>query len=73
MPEPTVYELSSPGRTGVRFPEPDVPCSPLPEGLVRKDLNLPELSELEVVRHFTHLSSYNYSIDLGFTHWVLVR
>ncbi|MCL4561251.1 MAG: aminomethyl-transferring glycine dehydrogenase subunit GcvPB [Chloroflexi bacterium] len=66
MPEPTIYELSSPGRAGVRFPEPDVPATPLPEGLLRKDLPLPELSELDVVRHFTHLSTKNYSIDGGF-------
>lgn len=65
MLEPTIYELSSPGRSGVRFPEPDVPCAPLPEGLVREDLNFPELSEMGVVRHFTHLSTMNYSIDSG--------
>ena len=65
MTEPTIYELSTKGRQGVRFPEPDVPCAPLPEGLVRADINFPELSELEVVRHFTHLSRLNYSIDGG--------
>ncbi len=66
MTEPTIYELSSPGREGVRFPKPDVPTVPLPEGFVREDLPLPELSELDVVRHFTHLSNLNYSIDGGF-------
>jgi glycine dehydrogenase subunit 2 len=66
MLEPTIYELSSPGRNGVRFPEPDVPCTPLPEGLVREDLNFPEVSEMDVIRHFTHLSQLNYSIDSGF-------
>jgi glycine dehydrogenase subunit 2 len=65
MPEPTIYELSSPGRVGVRFPEPDVPCAPLPEGLVRNDLHFPEVSEMGVIRHFTHLSRLNYSIDTG--------
>jgi len=64
--EPTIYELSSPGREGVRFPKPDVPSFPLPDGFVREDLPLPELSELDVVRHFTHLSKLNYSIDDGF-------
>jgi glycine dehydrogenase subunit 2 len=38
----------------------------LPEGLVRQDLPLPELSELDVVRHFTNISKLNYSIDSGF-------
>ena len=66
MLEPTIYDLSSPGRHGVRFPEPDVPCVPLPEGFVREDLNFPELSEMNVIRHFTHLSHLNYSIDSGF-------
>ncbi|MHB8855535.1 MAG: aminomethyl-transferring glycine dehydrogenase subunit GcvPB [Bellilinea sp.] len=66
MAEPTVYELSSAGRIGVRFPEPDVPLAKLPAGLEREILPLPELSELDVVRHFTHLSQLNYSIDGGY-------
>lgn len=66
MTEPTIYELSSPGRTGVRYPQPDVPLSELPQELVREDLPLPELSELNVIRHFMHLSHLNYSIDSGF-------
>ena len=65
MTEPTIYELSSPGRMGVRFPEPDVPITPLPDGLVRDDLPFPEVSEMSVIRHFTHLSQLNYSIDSG--------
>jgi glycine dehydrogenase subunit 2 len=66
MSEPTVYELSSPGRKGVRYPEPDVPLTDLPEELLRKDLPLPELSELDVVRHFTNLSKLNYNLDGNF-------
>jgi glycine dehydrogenase subunit 2 len=66
MSEPTLYELTSPGRIGVEFPESDVPVSKLPKALLRKDLPLPELSELDVVRHYTHLSNLNYSIDGGF-------
>ena len=65
MTEPTIYELSSPGRQGVRFPEPDVPQSPLPAEFRRKDLPLPEVSEVDVVRHFTRLSQKNYGVDLG--------
>jgi glycine dehydrogenase subunit 2 len=63
MSEPTLYELSSKGRVGVRFPEPDVPLTELPEDLLRKDLPLPEMSEIDIIRHFTHLSHLNYSID----------
>ena len=66
MAEPTIYELSSPGRCGIEFPDLDVPQVELPGEFVREDLPLPELSELDVVRHFTHLSKLNYSIDDGF-------
>ena len=65
MAEPTIYELSSAGRQGVRFPEPDVPQSPLPTEFRRKDLPLPEVSEVDVVRHFTRLSQKNYGVDIG--------
>jgi glycine dehydrogenase subunit 2 len=65
MPEPTIYELSSEGRTGVLFPEPDVPLAEFPVDLLRDELPLPELAEVDVVRHFTRLSSLNYSIDRG--------
>jgi glycine dehydrogenase subunit 2 len=65
MTEPTIYELSSTGRVGVQFPKPDVPLSELPKEFLRAELPLPELSEADVVRHFTHLSSLNYSVDTG--------
>ena len=66
MTEPLLCELSIRGRVGFRFPEPDVPLSPLPEGLVREDLPLPELYEPDVIRHFTRLSQLNHGIDIGF-------
>jgi glycine dehydrogenase subunit 2 len=65
MTEPTIFELSSPGRIGVRYPEVDVPLADLPEGLVRERLPLPELAEIDVIRHFTHLSKLNYCVDEG--------
>jgi glycine dehydrogenase subunit 2 len=64
--EPTIYELSSPGRTGVTFPSLDVPRAELPESLLRAELPLPELAEADVVRHYTALSKFNYSVDGGF-------
>ncbi len=64
--EPTIFELSSPGRSGVSFPEADVPLSDLPSDLLRADLPLPELSESDVIRHFLRLSHFNYSVDGGF-------
>jgi glycine dehydrogenase subunit 2 len=66
MVEPLIYDLSVAGRPGVPLPEPDVPTAPLPKGLVRQDLPLPELSEIDVVRHFVRLSQLNHSIDTGF-------
>jgi glycine dehydrogenase subunit 2 len=66
MTEPLIYDLSSPGRTGIMMPEPDVPLAKLPTELLRDDLNLPEVSEIDVVRHYHHLSHLNYSIDEGF-------
>lgn len=65
MTEPTIHELSAPGRVGVRFPAPDVPLTPLPDEFLRTDLPLPEVSEVDVVRHFTRLSRLNYCIDHG--------
>lgn len=66
MTEPTLFEISSPGRSGVLYPKPDVDLSPLPAELMRDELPLPELAELDVIRHFTHLSKLNYSIDGGY-------
>jgi glycine dehydrogenase subunit 2 len=66
MGEPQLCDISVSGRQGIRFPKPDVPTYPLPEGFIREDLPLPELSELDVIRHYTRLSQLNYSIDTGF-------
>ncbi|MCP4679400.1 MAG: glycine dehydrogenase subunit 2 [Deltaproteobacteria bacterium] len=66
MAEPVIYDISKPGRSGVSLPEPDVPSAEPPVELTREDLNLPELSELDVVRHFVRLSQKNHSIDTGF-------
>ena len=70
MLEPLIFEHSSPGRIGATLPKPDVPVRPLDELLpsryVRSDLPLPEVGELDVVRHFTRLSQMNMSIDTTF-------
>jgi glycine dehydrogenase subunit 2 len=65
-PEPLIYEISVAGREGVRMPAADVPLSELPADLLRDELPLPEVSELQVVRHFVNLSQKNYAIDKGF-------
>ncbi|MGB9672844.1 MAG: aminomethyl-transferring glycine dehydrogenase subunit GcvPB [Anaerolineales bacterium] len=66
MIEPRLCELSVPGRVGFRFPNSDVPSAPLPDNLLRNDLPMPELSEVDVIRRYTHLSQLNHAIDIGF-------
>lgn len=58
-------EMSVPGRTGYSLPSPFGEPVSLPEHLKRTVLDLPELSEVEVVRHYTRLSEMNYGIDTG--------
>ncbi len=63
--EPLIYDLGAPGRIGVNLPDCDVPETPMPAELMRDDLALPEVGEVQVVRHFVKLSQLNYSIDQG--------
>ena len=63
------FEKSSPGKKAYRLAPLDVPAVDAAELLGdahRKEAGeLPELSEIEIVRHFTRLSTWNYAIDLG--------
>lgn len=62
-----LLDLSVPGRRAVHLPPLDVPEAALPPSdLLREELRLPELSQLDIVRYFTRLSQLNYSIDTGF-------
>ena len=66
---PLLYEISREGRRAVRMSEPDVPHTPLPAELLRDEsdpLVLPEVSEQDVVRHYTRLSHANMAIDTAF-------
>ena len=73
--EPVIFKLGHSGRVGHIVPRVegkikrvvgDVEAS-IPEGMRRKQApQLPELSEVEVVRHYTRLSQMNYGVDLGF-------
>ena len=68
--EPLIFELSSPGKTGYQLPELDVPAVDAAGALgaenVRAEIaDFPEVSEVEAIRHFTRLSTWNYAIDLG--------
>lgn len=66
MSEQTLYEKSVPGRCAITLPDLDVPEAELPEELLRDDLGLPELSQLDVIRHYQHLSEQSFGIDSGF-------
>ncbi|NOY46314.1 MAG: glycine dehydrogenase subunit 2 [Deltaproteobacteria bacterium] len=61
--EPLIWERSRSGRTGFSMPRRDVPEAPLPPGLEGEAPDLPELTEVDVVRHFTRLSQWNVSVD----------
>lgn len=63
--EPLLWEIGKIGRIGFSLPENDVPDSPLDKRLTRKDSGLPDLSEVNVIRHFTRLSQWNFGIDAG--------
>src|SRR3954462_4759532 len=66
-----LFETSRPGRATAFLPGSDVPDRPLEELIPSRHLAgspppLPELSELDVVRHYTNLSTLNMSIDANF-------
>src|SRR5579863_9965578 len=67
--EGLVFEKSAPGKKAYKLPPLDVPEIDSAEllGAARRDktAELPELSEIEIIRHFTRLSTWNYAIDLG--------
>ena len=67
--EGLIFERSSPGKKGYRLPPLDVPAVDPQKALgpaARQDLgNMPEVSEMEIIRHFTRISTWNYAIDLG--------
>src|ERR1700724_2116355 len=67
--EDLIFEKSAPGKKAYRLAELDVPAvdaNALLGASARTDLGgMPELSEIEIIRHFTRLSTWNYAIDLG--------
>src|ERR1700674_3744151 len=68
--ERLVFEEGSEGRRAFDLPALDVPAASVSElidpSLLREGIrDMPELSEVDVIRHFTRLSTWNYHIDLG--------
>jgi glycine dehydrogenase subunit 2 len=69
--EKLIFERSSPGRKAYSLPPLDVPAKDtkklIQEKYLRKELEgMPEVSEVELVRHFTRISTWNYGVDIGF-------
>ena len=66
-----IFEMGHGGRRGYSLPPLDVPPKPLaellPQELARRlPLDIPELSEGEIIRHYTNLSRCNFAVDVGF-------
>ncbi|MBR9981993.1 MAG: aminomethyl-transferring glycine dehydrogenase subunit GcvPB [Desulfatitalea sp.] len=61
--EPLLWEMGAPGRSAFSMPERDVPEHPLEPALVGDYPDFPDLSEPEIVRHYTRLSQWNMSVD----------
>jgi glycine dehydrogenase subunit 2 len=71
MNDPLIFEQGTAGRVAYALPPSGIPEKRpeelLPENHVRQEIpGLPEVSEVDVVRHYTRLSQWNYGIDLGF-------
>ncbi len=71
MSEPLLFEISSEGREGFSLPRLDVPekdkTDLLPESLMReRKARLPEVSEMDAMRHYVHLSVLNHHVDKAF-------
>lgn len=65
MNEPLLWEKGKKGRIGFSLPRRDVDESPLDASLAGDGPDFPDLSEVDVVRHFTRLSTWNFGVDTG--------
>ncbi len=63
--EPLLWEKGRKGRSGFSMPGRDVPPSPLAGFLLGDGPDFPDLSEVDIVRHYTRLSQWNYGVDSG--------
>ncbi|MDD4568707.1 MAG: aminomethyl-transferring glycine dehydrogenase subunit GcvPB [Tepidanaerobacteraceae bacterium] len=67
---PLIFEKTKTGKEGFRLSPLEVPkvdlSETLGEDIVRDEVNLPEVSELDVIRHYTELSRMNFGVDNGF-------
>ncbi len=63
--EPLLWEKGRKGRSGMSLPARDVDTVPVPQELAGEPPDLPDLSEVDVVRHYTRLSQWNFGVDSG--------
>ena len=63
--EPLLWEIGASGRTAFSLPEREVPAQPVDESLIHSGPDFPDLCEPEIVRHYTRLSQWNFSVDSG--------
>lgn len=63
--EPLLWEKGKKGRRGMSIPVSDVPAAEMPGRLKGEGPDLPDLSEVDVVRHYTRLSQWNFGVDTG--------
>jgi len=63
--EPLLWEKGREGRCGFSLPRRDVESSPLDDKLTGPGPDFPDLSEVDVVRHYTRLSQWNFGVDTG--------
>ncbi|MEM9082305.1 MAG: aminomethyl-transferring glycine dehydrogenase subunit GcvPB [Planctomycetota bacterium] len=63
---PTIFEKDSPGARAIMFPKLDVPKTEIPASIGGSTPNWPAMPQLSVIRHYTHLSQRNFSIDGNF-------
>lgn len=63
--EPLLWEKGKPGRHGFSFPRQDIEINELNENLTGEGPDFPDLSEVDVVRHYTRLSQWNFGVDTG--------
>ncbi len=65
MEEDLLWETSKKERIGYSLPTLDLDEKDVPEELLREELDLPNLSEVDVARHYTRLSTWNFGVDTG--------
>src|SRR5512136_2525569 len=63
--EPLLWEKGKKGRCGFSLPRREVESCPVPAELAGAGPDFPDLSEVDVIRHYTRLSTWNFGVDTG--------